>query len=285
MTAGRDDLAREALNRRAAANTQLADLQTQHADLQAQEEKLTQASQQLQAKVDAFRTRKETIKATYTAAEAQTKIGEAVSGHLRGDGRRRPRDAAGRGQDAADAGPSRRRRRADRLRRTRRRHRRRQGRHPGASSTDVAPAATSSSSSPSSRARCRPGRRPSAIAADDPGRDAGRGRARRAGGPRSGASRDRPHPRRGSARRPGRQRSDELNALDTTLAAGLRGRRATRRSAPRLPRCSTGSASSAAVVPDDHLGPSELVFPSADASLAEVSRAARRGGTDPRMST
>jgi phage shock protein A len=80
VTAGRDDLAREALNRRAAANTQLADLQTQHADLQAQEEKLTQASQQLQAKVDAFRTRKETIKATYTAAEAQTKIGEAVSG-------------------------------------------------------------------------------------------------------------------------------------------------------------------------------------------------------------
>jgi phage shock protein A len=80
VTAGRDDLAREALNRRAAANTQLADLQTQHADLQAQEEKLTQASQRLQAKVDAFRTRKETIKATYTAAEAQTKIGEAVSG-------------------------------------------------------------------------------------------------------------------------------------------------------------------------------------------------------------
>jgi phage shock protein A len=80
VSAGRDDLAREALTRRAAANAQIADLQTQHADLQAQEEKLTQASQRLQAKVDAFRTRKETIKATYTAAEAQTKIGEAVSG-------------------------------------------------------------------------------------------------------------------------------------------------------------------------------------------------------------
>ena len=48
--------------------------------LQAEEEKLTLASQRLQAKVDAFRTRKETIKATYTAAEAQTKIGEAFSG-------------------------------------------------------------------------------------------------------------------------------------------------------------------------------------------------------------
>ena len=30
--------------------------------------------------MDAFRTRKETIKAAYTAAEAQTNIGEAVSG-------------------------------------------------------------------------------------------------------------------------------------------------------------------------------------------------------------
>ena len=30
--------------------------------------------------MDAFRTRKETIKAAYTAAEAQTRIGEAVSG-------------------------------------------------------------------------------------------------------------------------------------------------------------------------------------------------------------
>jgi phage shock protein A len=80
VTAGRDDLAREALTRRAAANQQLADLQTQHAALQAEEEKLQLASQRLQTKVDSFRTRKETIKATYTAAEAQTKIGEAMSG-------------------------------------------------------------------------------------------------------------------------------------------------------------------------------------------------------------
>jgi phage shock protein A len=80
VTAGRDDLAREALTRRAAVNQQIADLSTQHAQLQAEEEKLTTASQRLQAKVDSFRTRKETIKATYTAAEAQTKIGEAMSG-------------------------------------------------------------------------------------------------------------------------------------------------------------------------------------------------------------
>jgi phage shock protein A len=80
VAAGRDDLAREALTRKAAANAQLADLQAQHDDLVGQEAKLTDASKKLQAKVDAFRTRKETIKATYTAAEAQAKIGEAVSG-------------------------------------------------------------------------------------------------------------------------------------------------------------------------------------------------------------
>jgi phage shock protein A len=80
LAAGREDLAREALIRRAAVTSQLSDLQGQHASLQAEEEKLTLASQRLAAKVDAFRTRKDTIKASYTAAEAETRIGEAVSG-------------------------------------------------------------------------------------------------------------------------------------------------------------------------------------------------------------
>jgi phage shock protein A len=80
LEVGREDLAREALTRRSGIQQQLTDLQAQHAQLQGEEEKLTRASQRLQAKVDAFRTRKETIKATYTAAEAQTKIGEAFSG-------------------------------------------------------------------------------------------------------------------------------------------------------------------------------------------------------------
>ena len=77
---GREDLARAALERKASAQSQLNDLQAQYAQLQGEEEKLTVASQRLQAKVDAFRTRKETIKATYTAAEAQTRINEAFSG-------------------------------------------------------------------------------------------------------------------------------------------------------------------------------------------------------------
>jgi phage shock protein A len=80
LSMGREDLAREALTRKSSAQSQLDDLSTQYAQLQAEEEKLTVASQRLQAKVDAFRTRKETIKATYTAAEAQTRINEAFSG-------------------------------------------------------------------------------------------------------------------------------------------------------------------------------------------------------------
>lgn len=77
---GREDLAREALARRASIAEQLVDLTAQHDQLEAEEAKLVEASQRLQTKIEAFRTRKETIKATYTAAEAQTKVGEALSG-------------------------------------------------------------------------------------------------------------------------------------------------------------------------------------------------------------
>jgi phage shock protein A len=80
LSAGREDLAREALSRKSGVQSQLADLQTQYTSLQGEEEKLTGASQRLQAKVNAFRTKKETIKATYTAAEAQTRINEAFTG-------------------------------------------------------------------------------------------------------------------------------------------------------------------------------------------------------------
>ncbi len=80
LSLGREDLAREALTRKSGLAGQVNDLRTQQAQLQAEEEKLTMASQRLQAKVEAFRTKKETIKATYTAAEAQTRINEAFSG-------------------------------------------------------------------------------------------------------------------------------------------------------------------------------------------------------------
>ena len=77
---GNEDLAREALSRRAALGEQLAELKTQHDQITDQEQKLVQTSQELQIRVERFRTQKETMKASYTAAEAQTKVGEAVSG-------------------------------------------------------------------------------------------------------------------------------------------------------------------------------------------------------------
>ena len=80
LSMGREDLAREALTRKSALSGQVEGLRAQQTQLQGEEEKLTLASQRLQAKVEAFRTKKETIKATYTAAQAQTKINEAFSG-------------------------------------------------------------------------------------------------------------------------------------------------------------------------------------------------------------
>jgi phage shock protein A len=80
LTQGNEDLAREALGRRAALAEQLTDLSNQHQQVADQEVKLIATAQKLQSQVDSFRTKKETMKATYTAAEAQTKIGEAVSG-------------------------------------------------------------------------------------------------------------------------------------------------------------------------------------------------------------
>jgi phage shock protein A len=80
LSQGREDLAREALTRKSGLQNQMSDLQTQRDLLAQEEEKLVRASTQLQQRIDAFRTQKETIKATYTAAEAQTRVNEAFSG-------------------------------------------------------------------------------------------------------------------------------------------------------------------------------------------------------------
>ena len=77
---GNEDLAREALTRRSAIAAELTELETQHTQIGEQEQRLTQTAQRLQTQVEAFRTRKETMKASYTAAEAQTRVGEATAG-------------------------------------------------------------------------------------------------------------------------------------------------------------------------------------------------------------
>ena len=80
LNAGRDDLARLALQRKQAAMIELQGLDEQIAGMELEQEKLTAAEQRLSAKVTAFRTKKEIIKAQYTAAQAQVRIGSALSG-------------------------------------------------------------------------------------------------------------------------------------------------------------------------------------------------------------
>lgn len=80
LGAGREDLARQALERKSAAQQQLRGLDEQVVQLEAQQEKLVASEKQLSAKIEAFRSQKEVIKAQYSAAEAQVRIGEAASG-------------------------------------------------------------------------------------------------------------------------------------------------------------------------------------------------------------
>lgn len=80
VEADRDDLARLALQRKQTALAELDGLDEQIAGMEREQEKLTQAEQRLQAKVDAFRNKKEIIKAQYTAAQAQVRIGAALGG-------------------------------------------------------------------------------------------------------------------------------------------------------------------------------------------------------------
>lgn len=80
LGANREDLARKALENKAALQAQSATLDQQIADLEIQQQKLMAAESRLATKVEAFRTKKETIKAEYSAAEAQVKVTESVTG-------------------------------------------------------------------------------------------------------------------------------------------------------------------------------------------------------------
>jgi phage shock protein A len=80
LKANREDLAREALTRKAAVQAQLDGIMQQGQQLEAQQQKLIEGEKTLASKVESFRTQKEVIKAQYSAAEAQVKIGEAATG-------------------------------------------------------------------------------------------------------------------------------------------------------------------------------------------------------------
>ncbi len=80
LKANREDLAREALTRKAAIQGQLEGIMQQGQQLEGQQQKLIEGEKQLSMKIEQFRTQKEVIKAQYSAAEAQVKIGEAATG-------------------------------------------------------------------------------------------------------------------------------------------------------------------------------------------------------------
>jgi phage shock protein A len=77
---GKEDLAREALQRKAAAQAQIEGMESQHEELNEQQEKLEQTLSALQERVNQFRTQKEVLKAQYTAASASASVNESVAG-------------------------------------------------------------------------------------------------------------------------------------------------------------------------------------------------------------
>jgi phage shock protein A len=80
VAANREDLARQALERKAVAQQQLQDMDGQVKQLEDQQEKLVGAQQQLETRIESFRSQKEVLKAQYSAAEAEVRVGEAATG-------------------------------------------------------------------------------------------------------------------------------------------------------------------------------------------------------------
>ena len=80
LAAGREDLARTALERKNVVQTELQSLDDQVKELEQQQESLTESEKNLRTKIEQFRSKKEVIKAQYSAAEAQVRISEAATG-------------------------------------------------------------------------------------------------------------------------------------------------------------------------------------------------------------
>ena len=106
--AGRDDLARAALVHKQDALHKREVLATALAAIVPQVDKLVGYQQKLSARIDQFRTEKETMKATYTAAQAQVKVTQSLTGvgtsmNGVGDAMRRAEDKVHGMRDKADA--------------------------------------------------------------------------------------------------------------------------------------------------------------------------------------
>ena len=80
VAGGREDLARQALERKSGVQQQLVGLDGQVHQLEEQQEKLVENEKTLSARIESFRSEKEVMKAQYSAAEAQVRINEAATG-------------------------------------------------------------------------------------------------------------------------------------------------------------------------------------------------------------
>ena len=80
LQANREDLARQALQRKETVVVHLNSYEQQIAQLREQEERLLSMERTVSARVETFRTQKEMVKAQYSAAQAQVKINESVTG-------------------------------------------------------------------------------------------------------------------------------------------------------------------------------------------------------------
>ncbi len=80
IAAGREDLARIALERKHTAMNELGDLERQLAEVADEQRKLAGAETQLASRIEAFRTHKNVATARYTAAQAQVRVNEALTG-------------------------------------------------------------------------------------------------------------------------------------------------------------------------------------------------------------
>src|SRR5690348_18080170 len=80
LAAGREDLARQALERKSGVQQQLQGLDGQVQQLEDQQARLSANEKELAARIESFRSQKEVMKAQYSAAEAQVRINEAATG-------------------------------------------------------------------------------------------------------------------------------------------------------------------------------------------------------------
>ena len=80
VSAGRDDLARVALERKRLAQGEIEGLTRQIAEVEADKQRLTGQERTLQVRIEQFRTHREVVAARYSAAEAEVRLKESLAG-------------------------------------------------------------------------------------------------------------------------------------------------------------------------------------------------------------